>query len=486
MIKTVRIKKLKKNDDRKSRSSGKHSSKDRKDEKKDDKQRKSSSSSNSRKDRDKSSSKYNSSLSSSKDKDKSKDKKDIKSNSSSNKEKEKSEKEKHVKGDRDKEKGDKDKNKSSSSSRQRQRKRKESSNKDKDKEKDKVKDIDKDLTRDKDKDKDSSRDKDKDSSGDKVKDKDSRRDKDKEKDSSKTKDREKGYDREKECFTDKETSIKEKSRSSSSNTSKDNPPVAHLVTKKDKDKKRESKKESKDDHYNAKIRKIIVVLLIAIQMMDRQLSLAQIEISVECPTINGISRGQPDKNDHNKVQGIGEVQKNTINELHNENKVKKQGDIGVADKIDKDHDKMVKAHKSVEVEKNVTTDKANNEVDKALETIKEIKNNINKRKKETMVLELDKIDGLTNLGKLDGTTLIQESNISPNGSFLLPLSPAESEKSNDKKEEELPKPAKQKRTVVTKGFSTRCQRYSSDDLYKPRPTIATSRRSRASAKHPES
>ncbi|CAH1102717.1 unnamed protein product [Psylliodes chrysocephalus] len=61
----------------------------------------------------------------------------------------------------------------------------------------------------------------------------------------------------------------------------------------------------------------------------------------------------------------------------------------------------------------------------------------------------------------------------PDEHFSLPLSPAESDKSNDRKEEDLLIPMKQKRII--RGYS---QRYSSEDLYKPRPII--SRRNRFS------
>ncbi|XP_018577428.1 biorientation of chromosomes in cell division protein 1-like 1 isoform X2 [Anoplophora glabripennis] len=70
----------------------------------------------------------------------------------------------------------------------------------------------------------------------------------------------------------------------------------------------------------------------------------------------------------------------------------------------------------------------------------------------------------------------QTTDISPNDSFSLPLSPAESDKSNGKKEDESPKP-KQKRETG-KSLNTRSQRYSSEDLYKPRPIFMSSRRSR--------
>ncbi|XP_057654305.1 biorientation of chromosomes in cell division protein 1-like 1 isoform X1 [Diorhabda carinulata] len=58
------------------------------------------------------------------------------------------------------------------------------------------------------------------------------------------------------------------------------------------------------------------------------------------------------------------------------------------------------------------------------------------------------------------------TDVTPTEVFPLPLSPAESDKSNERKDEDLLIPMKQKRIV--RGYS---QRYSSDDLYKPRPTV---------------
>lgn len=58
------------------------------------------------------------------------------------------------------------------------------------------------------------------------------------------------------------------------------------------------------------------------------------------------------------------------------------------------------------------------------------------------------------------------TDVTPTEMFPLPLSPAESDKSNERKDEDLLIPIKQKRIV--RGYS---QRYSSDDLYKPRPTV---------------
>ncbi|KAJ8920105.1 hypothetical protein NQ315_011761 [Exocentrus adspersus] len=73
--------------------------------------------------------------------------------------------------------------------------------------------------------------------------------------------------------------------------------------------------------------------------------------------------------------------------------------------------------------------------------------------------------------------LCNSSDILPNQNFSLPLSPAESEKSVDKKEEESPK-TKQKREAIGRGVTLRSQRYSSEDLYKPRPIFPSTRRSR--------
>ena len=70
----------------------------------------------------------------------------------------------------------------------------------------------------------------------------------------------------------------------------------------------------------------------------------------------------------------------------------------------------------------------------------------------------------------------------------MPLSPAESDKSVGKKEDPVVPPLKVKRNSMNKGvfervpflydvgFLANNQRYSSDDLYKPRPTFASSRR----------
>ncbi|KAJ8945160.1 hypothetical protein NQ318_001625 [Aromia moschata] len=52
------------------------------------------------------------------------------------------------------------------------------------------------------------------------------------------------------------------------------------------------------------------------------------------------------------------------------------------------------------------------------------------------------------IAKATKEKLCNNTDISPNGSFSLPLSPAESDKSVDKKEEELPKLTKQKKNVI--------------------------------------
>ncbi|CAG9856406.1 unnamed protein product [Phyllotreta striolata] len=68
--------------------------------------------------------------------------------------------------------------------------------------------------------------------------------------------------------------------------------------------------------------------------------------------------------------------------------------------------------------------------------------------------------------KANKKRMCNNTDITPDEHFSLPLSPAESDKSGDRKEEDLLIPTKQKRII--RGYS---QRYSSEDLYKPRPVI---------------
>ncbi|CAH1155882.1 unnamed protein product [Phaedon cochleariae] len=77
----------------------------------------------------------------------------------------------------------------------------------------------------------------------------------------------------------------------------------------------------------------------------------------------------------------------------------------------------------------------------------------------------------SNSANTKAVKMCNTSDILQNNSFPLPLSPAESDKSNDKKEEEIVVPAKRKRIGIRAS-----QRYSSEDLYKPRLVIC--RRSR--------
>ncbi|VEN34607.1 unnamed protein product, partial [Callosobruchus maculatus] len=63
--------------------------------------------------------------------------------------------------------------------------------------------------------------------------------------------------------------------------------------------------------------------------------------------------------------------------------------------------------------------------------------------------------------------------------FPLPPSPADSEKSYDKKENEVIKATKQRRLIAKNSPNPKAQRYNSDDLYKPRPIFGSSRRSRS-------
>ncbi|CAG9829046.1 unnamed protein product [Diabrotica balteata] len=68
--------------------------------------------------------------------------------------------------------------------------------------------------------------------------------------------------------------------------------------------------------------------------------------------------------------------------------------------------------------------------------------------------------------KNNNKTPYMETDITPAEHFSLPLSPAESDKSNERKDEDLVIPIKQKR--IMREYT---QRYSSDDLYKPRPVF---------------
>ncbi|XP_028155687.1 biorientation of chromosomes in cell division protein 1-like 1 isoform X2 [Diabrotica virgifera virgifera] len=73
--------------------------------------------------------------------------------------------------------------------------------------------------------------------------------------------------------------------------------------------------------------------------------------------------------------------------------------------------------------------------------------------------------------KNNNKTPYMETDITPTEHFSLPLSPAESDKSNERKDEDLVIPIKQKR--IMREYT---QRYSSEDLYKPRPVFGRRRK----------
>nr|XP_023029136.1 biorientation of chromosomes in cell division protein 1-like 1 isoform X1 [Leptinotarsa decemlineata] len=97
--------------------------------------------------------------------------------------------------------------------------------------------------------------------------------------------------------------------------------------------------------------------------------------------------------------------------------------------------------------------------------IVDVKNNNDAHYKQIIVRKRGRPPGSqTVLSKVDKEKLCNNTDILSHDRFPLPLSPAESDKSNDKKEEEIVIPAKRRRIIAA-------QRYSSDDLYKPRPVF---------------
>ncbi|XP_068899554.1 biorientation of chromosomes in cell division protein 1-like 1 [Tenebrio molitor] len=79
----------------------------------------------------------------------------------------------------------------------------------------------------------------------------------------------------------------------------------------------------------------------------------------------------------------------------------------------------------------------------------------------------------TRIAKKNKDRTYNNAEISPSEKFPLPLSPADSDKSVGRRDETVIVPLKPKRNCISKASN---QRYSSDDLYKPRPTFTSSRR----------
>ncbi|RZC34175.1 biorientation of chromosomes in cell division protein 1-like 1 [Asbolus verrucosus] len=97
----------------------------------------------------------------------------------------------------------------------------------------------------------------------------------------------------------------------------------------------------------------------------------------------------------------------------------------------------------------------------------DVKNNNNKK------LKIVPDDKKKKLIKKNKEKFNSNADLTPSEKFSLPLSPAESEKSVGRKDETVIVPLRTKRNSINKANN---QRYSSDDLYKPRPIFTNSRR----------